>query len=127
MEVGNMTSAMVNTTGIASPTPIVKASEGKTPQENKPVNPIEKMRQEPGYIPSYHEQNVIRAIEEANRKLAGGPREFEFSVHEKTKQIMVKVVDTTTKEVVREIPSEKALDMVAGFMEAAGLLVDEKR
>ena len=40
---------------------------------------------------------------------------------------MVKVVDTETKEVVREIPSEKILDILANILEMAGLLVDERR
>jgi flagellar protein FlaG len=40
---------------------------------------------------------------------------------------MVKVVDTETQEVIREIPSEKILDMVANILEMAGILVDERR
>jgi flagellar protein FlaG len=36
-------------------------------------------------------------------------------------------VDSNTKEVIREIPSEKILDMFASMLELAGLLVDERR
>lgn len=71
--------------------------------------------------------DVIRAIEEANKKLKGNDKQFEFAVHEQTKQIMVKVIDTKTQEVLKEFPSEKILDMVANMCEAAGLFVDEKR
>lgn len=88
---------------------------------------LEKVKNEPGYIPTIQESAVIKAIETANQKVNGGPREFEFSIHEKTKQIMVKIIDSSTKEVVREIPPEKILDMVAYMCEAAGLFIDEKR
>jgi flagellar protein FlaG len=73
------------------------------------------------------EKFLINAIEKANRAMITANRALEFSVHEKTKEIMVKVVDTATKEVIREIPSEKILDMVASILEMAGILVDERR
>ncbi len=73
------------------------------------------------------EKVVIDAIERANRAISGGNRRFEFSVHEKTKEIMVKVVDSDTNQVIREIPPEKILDMVAKLCEMAGLIVDERR
>jgi flagellar protein FlaG len=70
---------------------------------------------------------VIEAIEKANRAISGANRRFEFSIHEKTKEIMVKVINSDTNEVVREIPPEKILDMVATMWEMAGILVDERR
>lgn len=73
------------------------------------------------------EKTIISAIERANRALVLSNRALEFSVHEKTKEILVKVIDTETKEVIREIPSEKILDMVANILEMAGILVDERR
>lgn len=88
---------------------------------------LDKVKQEPGYIPNPTEKALIEAIELANKKINGGNREFEFSIHEKTKQIMVKVIDTDTKELIKEIPPEKILDMVANMCEAAGIFVDEKR
>ncbi len=70
---------------------------------------------------------VIEAIEKANKAITGANRSFEFSIHEKTKQIMIKVIDTETKEVVKEFPPEKILDMIAKMCEMAGILVDERR
>lgn len=88
---------------------------------------VDYIRGNPGYVPTVQEKTIINAIEKANQKLSGADREFEFSVHEKTKQILVKIIDKETKEVVREIPSEKILDMVAKLCELNGLFVDEKR
>jgi flagellar protein FlaG len=70
---------------------------------------------------------VIEAILKANKAILGSNRSFEFSIHEKTKSIMVKVVDNDTREVIKEIPSEKILDMVANLWEMAGIMVDERR
>lgn len=70
---------------------------------------------------------VIDAIEKANKVISGANREFEFSIHKKTKEIMVKVIDSNTKEVIREIPPEKILDMVAKMWEMAGIIIDERR
>ncbi len=69
------------------------------------------------------EEQVIAAIEKANNKFQFYNTHLEFSIHEKTKEIMVKVY--RDDEVIREIPPEKILDMVAHMLELAGLLVDE--
>ena len=73
------------------------------------------------------EKVIIEAIEKANKAISGGNRRFEFSIHEETNQIMVKVFDTNTEELIKEIPNEKILDMVAKICEMAGILVDERR
>jgi len=69
------------------------------------------------------EEQVITAIEKANHKFQFCNTHLEFSIHEKTKEIMVKVY--RDDEVIRELPPEKILDMVAHMLESAGLLVDE--
>ena len=38
----------------------------------------------------------------------------------------IKIVDKNTDEVIKEIPPEKTLDMIAKCMEIAGVLVDER-
>ncbi len=75
---------------------------------------------------SRSEKTLIEAIEKANH-IQLKSTECKFSIHEETKQIMIKLIDTSTKEVVKEIPSEKILDMFATMCEVAGLFVDEKR
>jgi FlaG protein. len=68
-----------------------------------------------------------KAVEKANKTMALQNRYLEFRIHEKTNEIIVRVIDSDTKEVIREIPSEKILDMFASMLELAGLLVDERR
>ncbi|HOO11715.1 MAG TPA: flagellar protein FlaG [Bacillota bacterium] len=75
---------------------------------------------------SISERQLIEAIENANKALRGADKRFEFSIHEGTKEIMVKVINEETGEIIREIPPEKILDMVAKMWELAGILVDRK-
>lgn len=79
------------------------------------------------YELSLSDQAVRKAIEKANKAMEGYERRFEYSVHEKTGDLMVKVVNTETNEVVREIPNEKLLDLMDKLQELAGINIDEKR
>lgn len=76
--------------------------------------------------PKATEEDIIEAIESANKHFEIYDKRLEFSIHEKTKEILVKIIDSNTDEVIKEIPSEKILDMIANMMELAGLLVDER-
>ena len=51
----------------------------------------------------------------------------EFSIDEPTNRVSIKVIDRVTDEIIREIPPEESLDVLAKIWELAGLLVDEKR
>jgi|HigsolmetaAR203D_1030402.scaffolds.fasta_scaffold00082_33 flagellar protein FlaG len=73
------------------------------------------------------EEQWVKVIEKVNKSLVGTYTSLEFSIHEPTKQIMVKVLNRDTGETIREIPPEKMLDIVAKIWEMAGLLVDERR
>ena len=65
-----------------------------------------------------------RAVEEMNKKAANS--EAIFGVHDSTNRVTIKIVDKETKEILKEYPPEKTLDMIAKVWELAGLLVDEK-
>lgn len=67
------------------------------------------------------------AVSQANSKLKHTRTRCEFSYHEATKRISIKVLDKETDEVIREIPPEETLEMVEKMWELAGILVDERR
>lgn len=71
--------------------------------------------------------HLKKAIAEMNRKINNSNEEAVFGVHEDTNRIMIKIMDKDTKEVIKEFPPEKTLDMIARIWEMAGILVDEKR
>lgn len=73
------------------------------------------------------DEQLVKAIDRAIKAMQGKATNLEFTVHEKTKMIAVKVLDSESGEVIREIPPEKTLDFVAKLWEMAGILIDEKR
>lgn len=72
------------------------------------------------------DEQLVKAIDRAIKAMQGKATNLEFRVHEKTKMIAVKVLDSESGEVIREIPPEKTLDFVAKLWEMAGILIDEK-
>ncbi len=75
----------------------------------------------------YTKEEVERAVSSTNRLLNDEHKtQYKFEVHEGTGRVMVNLVDTNTKEVIKEIPPEKILDLVANIWERLGILVDER-
>ena len=68
---------------------------------------------------------IRKAMQELSKKSQNVTAEF--GIHEKTNRITIKMVDKTTKKVIKELPPEKMLDMMARIWEMSGLIVDEKR
>lgn len=75
---------------------------------------------------SIGEKQLIQAIDRALKAMQGPTTVLDVSIHEKTHAIMVKVLNKETGELIREVPPEKTLDIVAKMMEIAGLLIDER-
>lgn len=74
----------------------------------------------------FKREDLDNAIEVANRIVTGKNERFEFQIHERTGRMMVKLIDNETDEVVKEIPPEKMLDLVASIWDLVGILVDER-
>ena len=71
------------------------------------------------------QESIRKAVENINKNLQDA--EAIFGIHEKTNRVTIKIVDKKSKEVIKELPAEKTLDMIAKAWELAGLMVDEKR
>lgn len=70
-------------------------------------------------------EQVKKAVETLNKKMANS--EAVFGIHEATNRVTIKIIDRDTKEVIKELPPEKTLDMIAKVWELAGIMVDERR
>ncbi len=73
------------------------------------------------------QQQIRQAVEQINSSAVQSKSEAIFGIHEDTNRVTIKIVDKESKEVIREYPPEKTLDMIARVWEMAGLFVDEKR
>ena len=70
-------------------------------------------------------EQIKKAVEQMNKNMAHSTAVF--GIHEGTNRVTIKIVDKETKEVIKELPPEKTLDMIAKVWELAGIMVDEKR
>ena len=70
-------------------------------------------------------EKIRKAVEALNKNMANS--EAVFGIHEDTNRVTIKLVDKNTKEVIKELPPEKTLDMIARVWELAGILIDERR
>lgn len=129
MEVDSL--ATMNIPNVTYTQPIAAPAEQKAPTQQQPQpQPKSAAASNKPELFAYSDTEVAaieRAIEIANGKLAFVGREFNYSIHEKTRQVMIKVLNSESKEVIREIPPEKSLDAIVKMLELAGILFDEKR
>jgi flagellar protein FlaG len=68
-------------------------------------------------------ESVVRGM---NEFLTTSNTHLKFEFHDKLQEYYVTIVDDKTKEVIKEIPSKKMLDMHAALTEFIGLIVDKK-
>ena len=72
------------------------------------------------------EKEIENAVGKINKFLEGEGTHLQFQKHDVLNQMIIRVIDDNTNEVIKEIPSKKILDMVAKMCEMAGVLVDKK-
>ena len=70
-------------------------------------------------------EQIRKAVDTINKNAHN--EEAVFGIHEATNRVTIKIVDKDTKEVIKEFPPEKTLDMIAKVWEMAGIMVDERR
>lgn len=72
------------------------------------------------------EKGFEELITKANKVLKDNNTELKVSFHEGTNQMMIKVINSDTHEVLKEIPPEKLVDLVYNLCELAGIFTDYK-
>ncbi|WP_296949274.1 flagellar protein FlaG [uncultured Massilia sp.] len=70
-------------------------------------------------------EEVSSAVKKINASMQVSSQSLEFSIDEDSKDIVVKVIDQNTKEVVRQMPSEEALHIAKSLDKMRGLLIRE--
>lgn len=67
-----------------------------------------------------------KQVKTVNELLETSKTAIRFSVHDDLGRTFVQVVNQDSDEIIKEIPSEEFLDMVASMLKFAGLIVDER-
>jgi flagellar protein FlaG len=89
----------------------------------KPITP----KQEPSALEKQSSPVDKAALQEAVKKLnemvAPALQTIEFAIDEDSEKVVVKVVDTTTKKVIRQMPNEEALAFSKTLDKLEGLVI----
>lgn len=141
-----MTVQAQNTSAVKNATTKVTTEENASEYNSANVKPIDKINQTTAVVenaqgkeqsntsadPNGEQQQHVtneqikKAVEKLNKSMMSHS-EAVFGIHEATNRVTIKIIDKDTKKVIKELPPEKTLDMIAKVWELAGILVDEKR
>lgn len=142
--VGSMMSVQAQT--VSAPKPVAQAEKPEVSAESSSVQAAEKVDKTISVVENAQgkgqsagqdqgkgqgqqtvtNEQIRKAVEQINKNIISNS-EAVFGIHEGTNRVTIKIVDKSTKEVIKELPPEKTLDMIAKVWEMAGILVDERR
>ena len=137
--IGTMTAMQVQSTVKVQPVDTtvksadteINAAQAAVPKVDATTLSVAKTAESDAQGQEYNEQRepdldqIKKSVDDMNKKMSNS--EAVFGIHEGTNRVTIKIVDKKTKEVIKELPPEKTLDMISKVWEMAGILVDEKR
>lgn len=95
----------------AAPTPATAATDATSPEATSQPTSLEQVQQ---------------AMEDVRKAITPVAQDLLFSIDEDTGKTIVKVVDASTDEVIRQIPSEEIISIAKALDKLQGLLVQQK-
>ncbi|RSZ57522.1 flagellar protein FlaG [Massilia atriviolacea] len=70
-------------------------------------------------------EEVSKVVGQINVAMQALSRNIEFSIDTDSKRTVVKIIDQTTKEVIRQMPSAEALEIGKALEKVQGLLISQ--
>lgn len=110
-----------NITSLVDGRSTVAPSE-KVRSVDKSAGHEKKTDEQPAKAPEKHE--VENAVKELSSALESMNVKREFSIEENSNEVVVKIIDSEEKKVIRQIPSEETLRLSKNIKEMVGLLYD---
>ncbi len=126
MSLRTNSSSQSNAQELAARTDRTRANGGRPAQDTQ--GDAKDLQSQPGRTEPdhYSMEDLTEAVESLNKAVEAVDRGLEFEIHEPTQRILVRVMDKAQDEVIREVPPEKILDLVAELRELVGILVDRR-
>ena len=121
MEANTEVGRTENEKAVDNTTVVIKEADEKEGQSNGSLGNDQTQSQ----AQQTSQDSIRKAVDQLNKKMSNS--EAIFGIHDETNRVTIKIVDKDTKEVKKEYPAEKTLDMIQKVWEMAGLMVDEKR
>jgi flagellar protein FlaG len=128
---------MIDTNNIIASKPITPVQEVIPPMNSEKISTevrqqsqisseqiqVEKTKQKSTQIDSKMTEQLVHQL---NEELKIFNTKLSFSIDDKTKKTVVKIIDESNNEVIRQIPPEYLLKISQRISELLGLIVDEK-
>ena len=120
----------LSTNPVATVAPRPRVAGTPAGPERKPIAPSGEALP-PQDAPKADVIEISRAVEEVNQRMQSVRRDLEFSVDEVSRRTIIRVLDSETKEVIRDIPPETVLAMARMIKlqqedSIKGLLLEQK-
>lgn len=95
---------------------------GQHTMRAQPSSPSEAEEKPPIDVAS--REQVKAAVEQIDSYLKSSRRELQFQVDEESGEVIVRVRDAATGEVIRQIPGEEALRVARALQESSAVFLD---
>lgn len=130
MKIQGVDSLIINKVQEQTQKPIIQEVQ-KTKVENRYEDQVENRyeKQEENNKQQYAQKPdkiLDKAIKQLNQTAEALNVELKFIINQDSGRVVVKVIDKTHDKVIREIPPEKTVDLVAQMKKALGWFVDER-
>jgi len=107
-----------------------RAQTTETEMNEKNVSNQEKINEHDGEQKKYNENEIKKKLQEIteqlNKEMDTLNTTIRFGFNDKVNEMYVSVIDTKDNRVIRQIPSEEAMQLAAKMRELVGMLFDEK-
>ena len=126
MDISHVLARSSELTGMSAPQS--KTGMSQAPAAAAPAVPANGVRvtaPESAKKATISETEIKHALEEINRFITPVNGNIEFAQDEDTGKTLVKIVDTQTKTVIRQIPTKEAVEIAKELNRLQGLLVRE--
>lgn len=114
---GSLATSLQRTTDKPSPAPL---------QATVPAAPVQTADAVARSAAAPSMDQLKQAVQDINQSLQSLSQGLEFSIDADSKQTVVKVIDPQTKEVIRQMPSQEAIEIAKALDQVLGKLIREK-
>ena len=106
----------------------VDAFPGQKLERSKdaPIKVVDRKQETPSAREEIPREEVKKAVEKLNRLMGIIDKRYEYSIHENSHRLSVKIVDQQSGEILAEIPSKRAMEILDAFTQMAGLFFDKR-
>lgn len=115
------------TSGFQAPRPVATEGTAIAPDaQQAPLTAVTEQAVEPANNVQPSRSDLDKAVKAVNDFVGAVNNSLNFSVDDSTGKTIVKVIDSSTKEVIKQFPSEEMLSIAKALDGIKGLLVQQK-